>query len=428
MTDPTASTETARSWTGAMCRALRHPSYRRLLAALTVSQAGDWLYNVALLVLVLDRTHSASWVAATTAARVLPIVVLGPIGGVLADRFDRRRLMVASDAVRALAMLLLALTAAAGLPVLLAPVLAAVATAAATPYPPCVAVATPRLVPGRDLAGANAARSAVGALCIVVGPALGGALLLVGSPTTAFLVNAATFMLSALLVLTLPVSALGRTEPSTTRPRLVAELLDGLAALRASSPAVRLVGADVMCSLVYGAETVLLLLLSRSLGHGATGYGWLLAGTGMGGLLGTVAATRAADARHPRAVLVAALLALAVPLPLLAVVRSLPAAVALSALGGAGAIVIEVMTDTGLQRLLDERVLGRVYGIALPAALSGIVVGSLVAAPLVAVLGLRGALLALGALVIAYALVMAAPRVPGAGLEAVPSQTLTTTA
>jgi MFS family permease len=427
MTQTTDSTQSARSRAGTMRRALRHPTYRRLLAALTVSQAGDWLYNVALLALVLDRTHSTTWVAITTAARVLPIVVLGPIGGLLADRFDRRRLMVVSDVVRALAMLLLAVTAAAGLPVVLAPVLAAVATAAATPYPPCVVAATPRLVPDPDLAGANAARSAVGALCIVAGPALGGALLLVGSPTDAFLANAATFMLSALLVLTLPVSALGRTEPSTTHPRLVPDLLDGIAALRGSAPAVRLVGADVMCSLVYGAETVLLLLLSRSLGHGATGYGWLLAGTGVGGLLGTVVATRAADARHPRAILVAALLALAVPLPLLAVVRSLPAAVVLSALGGAGAIVIEVMTDTGLQRLLDERVLGRAYGIALPAALGGIVAGSLVAAPLVAVLGLRGALLALGAVVTAYALVMAASHVPHAGIAAAP-QTLTTTA
>jgi hypothetical protein len=58
---------------------LRQRSFRRLLAALTVSQLGDWLYNVALLALVYDRTGSASWVSATTAARVLPIVVLGPI-------------------------------------------------------------------------------------------------------------------------------------------------------------------------------------------------------------------------------------------------------------------------------------------------------------------------------------------------------------
>ena len=78
-----------------------HRSFRRLLVALAVSQAGDWLYNVALLAFVYERTHSAGWLAATTAARVVPIVVLGPLGGVIADRFDRRRVMVASDVVRA---------------------------------------------------------------------------------------------------------------------------------------------------------------------------------------------------------------------------------------------------------------------------------------------------------------------------------------
>ena len=64
-----------------MRSALRHRNFRRLLVGLAVSQAGDWLYNVALLAFVYERTHSASWLAATTAARVLPIVVLGPLAG-----------------------------------------------------------------------------------------------------------------------------------------------------------------------------------------------------------------------------------------------------------------------------------------------------------------------------------------------------------
>ena len=96
--------------------ALRHPRLRRLLAALAVSQAGDWLYNLALVVLVLDRTHSSVWVAVTTAARVTPMIVGGPFGGVIADRFDRRLLMVVSDGVRAGCMLGLAAVATLHLP------------------------------------------------------------------------------------------------------------------------------------------------------------------------------------------------------------------------------------------------------------------------------------------------------------------------
>ena len=64
-----------------MRTALRHRDFRRLLAGLGVSQIGDWLYNLALVALVFERTHSAAWVGATTAARVVPFVVLGPLGG-----------------------------------------------------------------------------------------------------------------------------------------------------------------------------------------------------------------------------------------------------------------------------------------------------------------------------------------------------------
>src|SRR5580704_10660144 len=82
--------------------------FHLLLLGLATSALGDWLYNVALLALVFGRTGSATWVALTTAARVLPIVVLGPLGGVLADRYDRRRLMIASDLSRALLLVALA--------------------------------------------------------------------------------------------------------------------------------------------------------------------------------------------------------------------------------------------------------------------------------------------------------------------------------
>src|SRR3954464_14076697 len=86
--------------------------FHLLLAGLAVSACGDWLYNVALLAFVFDRTGSATWVAVTTAARVLPMLVAGPLGGVLADRYDRRGLMLAADLVRALLMVALAAVAA----------------------------------------------------------------------------------------------------------------------------------------------------------------------------------------------------------------------------------------------------------------------------------------------------------------------------
>src|SRR4051812_26179155 len=140
--------------------------FHLLLAGLAVSACGDWLYNVALLAFVFDRTGSATWVAVTTAARVLPMLVAGPLGGVLADRYDRRGLMLTSDLVRALLMVALAAVAAFGLPVALAPLLAALAVTASTVHPPALAASTARLVGDDELPRANALRSAIGQAAI----------------------------------------------------------------------------------------------------------------------------------------------------------------------------------------------------------------------------------------------------------------------
>ncbi len=178
--------------------------FHLLLASLGLSSMGDWLYNVALLALVFERTGSATWVALTTAARVLPVVVLGPLGGVLVDRYDRRRLIIASDLLRALLMLALAVVAAAGLPILLAPVIAAAATAAGIVEPPAVAASTARFVPGDELQRANALRAAIGQGAIVAGPALGAAVMMLGGATGAILLNALSFLGSAAAIATIP--------------------------------------------------------------------------------------------------------------------------------------------------------------------------------------------------------------------------------
>jgi MFS family permease len=156
--------------------------FHLLLVSLAISSCGDWLYNVALLALVYQRTHSASWVALTTAARVVPVVVLGPLGGVIADRHDRRRLIIGADLARAGLMVALALVAATSLPILLAPLLAALATAGSVVQPPCVAACTARLVGDRELQRANALRAAIGQGAIVAGPVLGALALATSGP------------------------------------------------------------------------------------------------------------------------------------------------------------------------------------------------------------------------------------------------------
>jgi predicted MFS family arabinose efflux permease len=349
------------------------------------------------------------------------VVLLGPVGGVLADRFDRRRTMIASDLIRMVFMIMLAVVAAAGLLIVLAPVIAALATAASAPYLPCVSAITPRVIDDADLPGANAARSAVTGLGIILGPALGGVLLLLGSPAAAFAVNALTFGLSALAVLAIRAGDVFRPARSAQRPAgLLRGMAQGAAALRAHPEVLRLVGADIMCSVLYGTQTVLLLVVSRHIGLGTQGYGYLFAGIGAGGLAGTALAGRASNSRRPRWILAAALASAGLPMVLLAVTSWPAIAVFLAGLTGTGALLVEILTETCLQRALNEDVFGRAYGLALPASLGGIVVGSLIAPRLVAALGGSGALITLGTAVLAYARIVLRETRPVPAVPALP--------
>src|SRR5205085_12480731 len=83
--------------------AFRERNIRLLLAGLAASQAGDWLYNLALLAFVYERTHSATWVGLTTAVRIVPEVALGSLAGVLGGRLDRRAPLLGSRGLLSLA-------------------------------------------------------------------------------------------------------------------------------------------------------------------------------------------------------------------------------------------------------------------------------------------------------------------------------------
>jgi MFS family permease len=383
---------------------LRNGNFRRLLAALAVSQLGDWLYNVALLGYVFERTHSPLWLGVTTAARVLPVVVLGPVAGILGDRFDRRLVMVVSDLVRVAMMLGLAVVVVTGAPVVLVPVLAAAATAASSPYAPCVAASVPRIVERDLLTSANSWRAAIGPMAVVTGPALGALVLAVSSPAWAFVVNAATFALSAALTVTLrPRAAFLPTGAAGVETGVWASLSAGARELLRHPAAARLVGADVLCSFCYGFQTVALVAVASRFGHAGSGYGLLIAAVGAGGLIGASVADRMRRLVGRHTTVVGALLVLAAAMPLTALLSSFAAAAVAVLASGAASLVVEVYTETTLAEALDDEVFARAYAFAFPAAIAGIVAGSLVAAPLIAALGLTAALGIAGALVAAYA-------------------------
>jgi MFS family permease len=399
----------------------KNRSFTRLLAALTISQLGDWLYNVALLAYVFERTHSAAWLGATTAARVLPIVVLGPVAGILGDRFNRRTVMIVSDLARVAAMIGLVAVAHYDLSLLLVPALAAFSTAASSPYPPCVAATMPRVLARDELTKANSVRAAVGPLAIITGPLIGAAVLAAGGTQWAFGANAATFAISAAFVLAIRNrDAFRPTGTTGSESNAWRELTLGARELLRRRNASQLVGADLLCSLCYGVETVALVAVSMHLGMDGSGYGMLLGAIGAGGLIATAALPRLARRFGRRPMISAALGAVAITMPLLAVLPSLLLVVVVAAVNGAGSMIVEICAETVLQEELPDEVFARAYGVAFPAAISGIAVGSAIVAPLIALLGLPGALSLVGILLAAYAIWIRSSRRPALAVRPAP--------
>jgi len=147
----------------------------------------------------------------------------------------------------------------------------------------------------------------------------------------------------------------------------------------------------------------LLVVVSRHLGLGTAGYGYLLAGFGAGGVSATLLAGRLARLRNTRMVVFCALLTVALPLPVVAAAGSPFVAAAFAMISGAGSVSVEILAETALQRYLPDDVFARAYGFALPASLAGIVVGGLIAPTLLTLSGVTGAFVIVAAAVVAYA-------------------------
>lgn len=389
---------------GTLRAALRHRDFRRLLVAAAVSQTGDWLYNVALLVFVYEHTHSAGWVAAATVLRLAPYVVGSPLGGIVADSFDRRAVLVGSDLLRAASMALLAIVAAADGPVIVALLLAALTTTAGTAYLPALVATVPALVGEEDLAPANSAVSLVENLSVIVGPALGAALLALGTPALAFALNAGSFLVGALLALTLapapaPAGGDGRATDGGERVPYRRRLAVGVRALSDSRSARVLSGYLLGSSFVYGVQTVVFVIAAHErFGTGEKGVGALYVALGVGGLAAAASISRLARGAHLGRVLFGGLMLCAVPVAVLAATQDATLAFAMMVASGAGMVVVDVLALTLLQRVMPQDAIGRVWGILDSLIVAAILVGALLVGPVVDAIGITGALVSLGLL------------------------------
>jgi CRP-like cAMP-binding protein/MFS family permease len=374
--------------------ALGRRDLRLLLGSLVVSATGSWAYNVALLAFVFERTNSLTWVGIAGIARFVPALVLSPYAGVIAERTERVRLMVGADLLCAAWQVALAIVAAADGPVAAGLAFSALTSATNVVYEPAVAATIPSLVDEDDLVAANALNGTVQSLVVVAGPAVGAGMLLLGPPATAFAVNAGTFALSALLVSRLrarsrPVDV---TEAGTAG--VLRQMTVGARTIIALPAARTLVAFCVLVSFVYGTDTVLFVGVSEErLGTGTHGFGYLLAGLGIGGLLMAAAVDRLAASRRLAPIILLGVAGYCLPTALLTVVHDPALAFVIQVVRGGSTLVVDVLAIAALQRAVPHEQMARVFGVFFAFVLGAISLGALVTPPIVNAFGLDAGLL-----------------------------------
>jgi len=325
-------------------RPFRHRAFATVWTGSFVSNIGTWMETVAIGVYVTQATGQAAWTGTVAALTYVPTVLLGPFGGALADRFDRRRFLVAVTLFQTLLAVLLTLLAATDrLSVAAVATIVLLAGCAFAVAMPAVQAMTPDLVGTDDLLGAMSLGAAQYNLGRVVGPALAGLVITAGGLAWAFGLNVVSFgaVLLALAVIRIP----PLQRPEGERPRVLRTIAQGVAAAR-RDPGIRtalllLVATTFLVSPFIGLVPAVAI---KVFDEGASGTSALVTAQGVGAVLAALAAAPLAARLGRRRLLVAALLAVGPAAVLYGLAPTFPLAVA--AIAVLGFVYLAVLSGT----------------------------------------------------------------------------------
>lgn len=349
-------------------------AFRVLWWSRAVSFTGEGVGRTALVLYAAD--HGAGAVSLVLLAMALPRF-LGPLAGALADRLDQRRLMAVCELGQAAVF---AVLAAWRLPLPVVVGLVLVTASFATAFVPAGRSAVPALVPPEGLGRANALLGTAINLQLALGPTIGGLAVSFGGARLAFLLNALTFVVSALLLTRLP-----SLPPVGGHSGLWTETVAGLRFV-AHAPGLRALVIALFLVVSFAAiDNVALVFLVPSPAE----FGFAQASYGAGMLVAALGLSVFLGRRSVVAVLVGGIGLVVVGSVGTAVAPALAAVVAAQVLGGMGNGMENVATDTLVQRLAPRRLLGRVFGAVATAAQLGAAVAAAVGGPLVALVGPR---------------------------------------
>ena len=370
------------------------------------SVTSGWCYAVALYVYAFQRDGPAG-LAAVSVLTTIPAAVVAPFAAVLIDRWRRERVMAGTALVRGVVLAAAAVLVLEDGPVAAVFALAAIASILSRVfYPAQIAVLPAVSRSAAELSAATVVTTQVDSLGLLVGPAIGG--LLLGSLSNGGVIAVASggTLLAAALVATVRVRESQAAE-SEGELRLRNGALEGFRTVFSNGRRI-VIGLYTAQVFVAGALNVLLVAAAiKLLGLGGSGVGYLNTALGLGGLLGAVAAVRFVARDRLRLSFLTGLALWGVPIALIGLLPGATFAVFCLAVVGIGNTLVDVACFTFLQRSVDARVRGRVFGVieGLTVGISG--TGSLAAAPLISAFGVRASLVGFGASLTALALLSA---------------------
>jgi MFS family permease len=375
----------------ATSRALRHAQL-----SFAAAWTSEWTFTVVLGV-VAFRDGGAAAVGVVTFLRMVPAAALTPVATALADRLRRDRVLCWSCFVRAAAVAACAVTVAVDGPIALVYALAVVATAAFVVFRPAHSALLPSLcTTPLELTSAHVVRGLVDSVSTLAGPAIAAVLLAVADPTAAFACAAGLAAVAGVALLGLSYEPMPRTTgpPSS---RLVGEAIDGVRALWLHRDVGVLVALAVAQTFIRGGFNVLVVVTAIDLfDSGDAGVGVLTAAVGAGAVAGSLAVSMIADGRRLAVLLGVGVGMWGLPLTIVGIVPRETATLALLAAIGVGNALVDVGMFTLPARLVPDAVLARVFGTMESLIALGVAFGSLAAPIVIALVGIRWALVVIG--------------------------------
>jgi MFS family permease len=336
------------------------PNYRRYIAGQSISLIGTWMQMAAQSWLVLTLTGSATTLGVIVALQTLPVLLLGPYGGVIADRVDKRRLMVALQiamGVQALALGILTVTGAVRLWEIGA--LAALLGLNNAFENPARQSFMLEMVGAESLRNAVSLNSVLVNVARVIGPAVAGVLIATVGEGVCFLVNAASFVAVVASLTTLDRSAIFPSTPSGREP---GQLREGLRYVRSTPElGVPLLMMALAGCLAYEFQVTLPVMARQGLHAGATGYGFMTAAMGVGAVVGGLFVAAKGSTGLPT--LVVAATAFGVVLVFAGLAPSLPVELFALALAGGASISFMATGNSTLQLNAAPSMRGRVMSL-----------------------------------------------------------------